>query len=68
MLAAAFLGGVTFVQLAILIVVIAAVVGIVFVALRQFGIQIPQFVITIFWIVVCAVVAIIAIKFVAELM
>ena len=68
MLAAAFLGGISFIQIAILIVVVAAVVGIVFVALRQFGIQIPQFVVTIFWIVVCAVVAILAIKFIAELL
>jgi hypothetical protein len=54
-------------QVVIAIVVIAAVLGIMWVALRQFGIAIPDFVVKIFWICVCAVVAIVAIKFVLSL-
>lgn len=57
--------GYTFVEVAIAIVVIAAVVGLVYVALQQFGVAIPPFIIRIFWIVVAAVLVIAAIKFVA---
>ncbi len=57
----------TFVNLAILVVIIAAVVALVYVALRAFKITIPEWVITIFWIVVIAVVVIFAIKLLAGL-
>lgn len=46
------------------IVVIAAAVGLVYVALRQFGIQIPEFVRTVFWIVVCCFLVVMAIRLV----
>ncbi len=49
------------------IVVIAAVIGIVFVALRVMGITIPGWMFQIFWIVVVAVVAIMAINIVLSL-
>lgn len=56
------------VQWAILIVVIAGIVGIVLVCLRQFNIAIPQFVINILWIVLCVVVGVLAIKFIASML
>ena len=59
--------GITFVQLAILVVVVAAVVALVYVALRQFGVQIPPWVIQVFWIIVVAFVVILAIKLVAAM-
>jgi hypothetical protein len=54
--------GWTFGQVIIAIIVIAACVGILLVACNQFGIQIPGFVIQIFWIVLCAGIAIFAIR------
>jgi hypothetical protein len=48
---------------AIIIILIAAVAGIMFVVLRQMGINIPPFVVMIFWILVAAFVGIVAIKF-----
>lgn len=62
------LAGYSIVHLIILVIVIAACVGILYVALRQFGVQIPRFVVLIFWIVVCAVLAIFAIKFIAGML
>ncbi len=57
------MGEYSLVQILIAIIVIGAVIGITYVALQQFGISIPSFVVKIFWIVVVAVVAILAIKF-----
>lgn len=54
-------------EIAIAIVIIAAVVAVVYVALKQFGIAIPQWVIQIFWIIVVAIVAILAIRFLLSL-
>lgn len=54
-------------DLAIAIVIIAAVVALVFVALRQFNVSIPAWVVQVFWIVVCAIVVIFAIKLVLSL-
>lgn len=45
-----------------MIVIVAAVVALVYVALNQFGIAIPEFVTKIFWIIVVAFVVIAAIK------
>lgn len=59
--------GYSFVHIIIVCIVVAACVGIALVAFRQFGIVIPQFVVYIFWIVLCAVLAIFAIRFVAGL-
>lgn len=67
LLAQAVIGGYSIVQILLIIVVVAACVGIVYVALQQFGVAIPAFAVKIFWIVVCAVLAILAIKFVASL-
>lgn len=54
-------------QIAIAIVIFAAVVALVYVALRQFGISIPAWVQQVIWICVVAVVVILAIKFVLSL-
>lgn len=54
-------------EIAIAIVVIAAVVALVVVALRQFKVTIPPWVIQVFWILVVAFVVILAIKFVLSL-
>jgi hypothetical protein len=51
------------VSLAIWIIIVAAVAAIVFVALRTMGVAIPGWVVQIFWIVVVAIVCILAIKF-----
>lgn len=62
------IAGFGIVNIAILIVVIAAVVALVYVALRQFGVAIPPWVVTVFWILVVAFVVIVAIKIVASMM
>ncbi len=49
-------------SIAIAIVIVAAVCALVFVALRQFGIAIPGWVVQIFWILVVAFVVIAAIR------
>lgn len=54
-------------DIAIMIVVIAAIVALVYVALNQFGISIPEWVKHVFWILVVAFVVIIAIRFVASM-
>lgn len=54
-------------EIAIAIVVIAAIVALVFVALRQFNIAVPQWLVTVFWIVIAAVVIIFAIRLVSTL-
>lgn len=53
------------VQMTIMIVVVAAVCALVFLALNQFGISIPGWVQSAFWIVVVACVIIFAIRLVA---
>jgi hypothetical protein len=67
LLAVGPVAGWTFGDILIAIVVIAAVCAVAFVALRHFGIQIPAFVAQIFWICVCAVVAVLAIRFLLSL-
>jgi uncharacterized protein (DUF983 family) len=49
-------------RLAVMLIIICAVVGIAFVVIRQTGVQIPQWVITIAWIVIAALVGIWAIR------
>ena len=50
-------------QIAIYIVLLAAIVALVFIALRQFNINIPPWVVQVFWVVAVAFVIILAIKF-----
>ncbi len=52
---------------AIMVVIIAAICAVVWVAVTTFGIIVPGWVITIFWILVVAVVIVGAIKFLASL-
>ena len=49
------------------IIIIAAVLGILFVILKVFNVQIPPWFIQIFWIVVAAFIGIVAIEFIASL-
>lgn len=56
-----------FAEFIIAIVILAAIVAVMYVALRQFGVGIPPWVIQIFWILVVAVVAILAIRFLMSL-
>ena len=51
----------------IAIIIVAACIGILYVALRQFGIEIPQWLMRIIMICIVAVVAIAAIRFVLSL-
>ncbi len=54
-------------SIAIAVVIIAAVVGLVYVALRQFNVAIPAWVIQVFWILVVAFVVIAAIRLVLSM-
>jgi hypothetical protein len=51
-------------HMAIAVVIVAAVVALVYVALNNFGIGIPAWVVQVFWILVVAFVVIAAIKFI----
>lgn len=59
------IGGYSIAQLAILVVVIAAIAGLVLVGIRQFGISIPAWFQQVVWIVIAAFVIIIAIRLVS---
>lgn len=54
--------GYSIAEIAIFIVVVAAIVALVYIALRQFGLGIPEWVKQVFWVLVVAFVVIIAIK------
>lgn len=55
-------------QWAILIIVLAGIVGIVFAVVRAIGVQIPSYIIHILWILLAVVIGILAIKFIASMM
>lgn len=61
LLAQAF-AGMSILHVIVVIIIVAAAIGILYVALRHFGVAIPPVVITIAWIVFVAVIAILAIK------
>lgn len=61
------IAGYSLVHMIVVAIVIAACVGILVVAFRQFGVAIPAFVVQIFWICVCAALAIFAIRFVMSM-
>lgn len=50
-------------QIAIWIIVVAAIVAVVFAYCKHAGVVIPPFVVTVFWIVVLAAVAVVAVNF-----
>lgn len=54
-------------ELLIAVVVVGACLGLVYVALRQFGVAIPGWVMQVLWIVAVAVVVIFAIRFILSL-
>jgi hypothetical protein len=54
-------------QLAICVVMIAAVVALVYIALRKFGVAIPDWVVQVFWVLVVAFVIIAAIRVVSSM-
>ena len=54
-------------SIAITIVVIAAVVALVYIFLRQSGVAIPAWLVQVFWVVVAAIVIIAAIRIVLSL-
>ncbi len=54
-------------EFVIAIIIVAAIVAVLFIALRQFGITIPAWVIQVFWVLVAAVVCIVAIRFLLSL-
>lgn len=60
-------GGFSIAHWAIMIIIAAAVIAVICVALGVFKIKIPDWVIQIFWVLVVAVVAIAAIKFLVGL-
>ena len=60
-------GGYTFGEIMIAIIIIAAVCGIVYAALQYFGVQIPPIVIKIIGIVLVAALAIICVRFLLSL-
>jgi hypothetical protein len=60
-------GGYSIGQIAIAVVIVAAVVALVYIALRQFGIAIPEWVVQVFWVLIVAFVIIFAIKLVLSM-
>jgi hypothetical protein len=59
------IGGWGIVDLLVFVVIIAACVALVYIALRQFNVAIPAWVVQVFWVVVVAFVVIFAIRLVA---
>lgn len=67
LLAAINFGGMSIGQIAIAVVIFFAVIALVYVALRQFGVEVPAWVQQVLWICIVAVVIILAIRFVMSL-
>lgn len=61
------LAGWSFPQMLVTIIIVAACCGIAMVAMRKFNIAVPDWAVQIFWIVLVACVAILAIRFVSTL-
>jgi uncharacterized protein (DUF983 family) len=56
-------GGYSLVQLIVFVIVLCGVIGIAAVVIRQTGVAIPAWIITVFWICVAVVVGVFAIRF-----
>jgi hypothetical protein len=67
-LAAVNFAAMNLIQWLIVAIVVAGCIGIAVVVFRQANFTIPPFVKLIFWIVVCVVIAVVAIKFLASMM
>lgn len=61
-------GGYSLIQIAIFVIVIAGIIGIVFVVTKQMGIAVPAWIITILWICLAVVIGIVAIRFLASML
>lgn len=61
------LGGYSIVQIAVFCIVVAGIIGVVYVITRQVGVQIPPWIITIFWILLAVVVGVFAVRFLASM-
>jgi hypothetical protein len=61
MLALAQIGGLTIVHWVIIAIAVIAVMAIFAAYIKASGLQVPEFAVTVFWIVVCAVIAIVGI-------
>jgi hypothetical protein len=59
--------GAGIIQLVIIAIIIAGVVGIAIVVARAAGVNVPPWAIQIFWIVIAVLVGVVAIKFLASL-
>jgi hypothetical protein len=59
--------GWTIADMAIAVVLVAAILSLVYIAVRQFNLVIPTWVIQVLWVVLVALVIVCAIKFVASL-
>ena len=67
MILAQYAAGSDLIHWIIVAIVCAGIIGIALVVIRQAGIAIPEWIITILWIVLAVVVAVVAIKFLAGL-
>ncbi len=56
------------IQLLIIAVVLIGAIAIASIVMQKMGWAIPDFVVKIFWIVVCVVIAVLAIRFIASLL
>jgi len=61
------IAGYTLVHWIVIVIIVAAVIGVMYVILGQMGVAIPPWLVKIFWILVAAVVGIVAIKFLLSL-
>ncbi len=62
MILAQLASGYSLIQVVIFIIILCGVFGVLFVVMKQTGVQIPPWIMTIFWIVVVCFVAIFAIR------
>lgn len=53
-------------QFRVIILVLAGIIGIVYVVAQQAGIAVPPFIVRIFWIVLAVVIGVVAITFLAQ--
>lgn len=67
MLLLAQLAGYSLLSWIIIAILVAGAVAVLVVVLKQFGVAIPPFVVTIFWILVAVVIGVVAVKFIAGL-
>ncbi len=54
-------------DIAIMVVVVAAIITLVYIGLRQLGVAIPQWVVQVFWVLVVAFAIIFAIKLIVSM-